>query len=107
MKKLIGIVALTFAVSSIAASVKINSFHYVRTNPTNSYNVLAELCGTASDVKMPAFVNAKIDYNGSNPGSYNTITDENGNFCMVVATYRGVARVSLIGADAQDETKIK
>ena len=54
-----------------------------------------------------AFANVIVYKSSDRSVKEGTITDENGNFCMVVATYRGVARVSLIGADAQDETKIK
>lgn len=106
MKKLLALVALLFATSSIAASVKINSFYYVRTAPNNTYNVLAELCGNVSETELPAFVKLEIDYNGNNPGSYSTVADDNGNFCLTVITYRGQARASVIGQDAKTTAKI-
>jgi arginine utilization protein RocB len=95
MKKLLATALLLSAMSTWAASVKITSYYMV-----NSMDYLAELCGKVEGAATyPAFVNAIIDLRNNKGASYNTPTDENGNFCLAVITYRRTAHVSVMGQE--------
>jgi len=88
--------ALLVSASAMAATVKITSFNYIR-----SGEALAELCGTVTDAAAtPSFVRVQIDHTTNRPATYNTLTDENGRFCVAVVTYRGTAAASLINQPA-------
>lgn len=89
MKKFFILFALTYGVPSFADDLvtKINSFTY-----TGSRTWTAELCGnvTGEDSKN-ALVTVTVDEKSKKPAKYTTIADENGEFCLVVASYRGTA----------------
>jgi hypothetical protein len=100
MKMILGVALLVFSLSSIAASVKVTSFTYVR-NQGDMTHPLAELCGLVEGAVSPVtFVRATIDPKSKNPAAYNTAVGQDGKFCMAVITYRGSAEVSIMGESA-------
>ena len=107
MKKFIALALLVFSFASMAASVKVTSFNYVR-NQNDQYHPLAELCGVVEGAaSSPSFVQVLIDPKSKEPASYNTIAGKNGKFCLAVITFRGNAEVSLINENASTEAFIK
>lgn len=101
-----GLLALSF--SSFAATVKITSFNFVRTNQDNFPSPLAELCGQVSDATTaPTYVNIMVDPGTKNPGSYNTLAGTDGKFCVAVITYRGRAEASIMGGSSTAKASIR
>ncbi len=106
MKTFLGTCLLLSSISSFAATVKVTSFNYIRSQG-DSFHPLAELCGKVEGGANPSFVRVQIDPKASNPASYNTVAGADGNFCVAVITYRGSAEVSLIGENASTQALIK
>jgi hypothetical protein len=106
MKTILSITLLALSVSSIAASVNVTSFNYIR-NQGDSFHPLAELCGRVEGGATPSFIRVLVDHKTNRPGTYNTIAGADGKFCMAVITYRGSAEVTLIGESASVEALIK
>lgn len=98
MKKIFGLVCLMASLSSFAATVKITSFNYVRTNADAYQAPLAELCGVVEGAASMTFVKVVVDYKSSKPGNYNTVVDSDGKFCLAVVTYRGTAEATVMGS---------
>lgn len=108
MKKVIASVLLFASVSSLAATVRITSFNYVRTSSDSFHSPLAELCGVVEgQTTVPTFVSIKVDPGTNKPASYNTLGDANGKFCMAVITYRGTAEVSVTGETLTTQALVK
>lgn len=108
MKSIIAIAALLLSVSSFAATIKITSFNYVRTNQENYPSPLAELCGQVSGAtSSPTFINVKVDPSNSNPASYNTFAGVDGKFCVAVITFRGRAEATVIGGSKSVKAQIQ
>ncbi len=104
MKKILAVVCLLSSVSAMAATVKINSFNYIRTSP-DLMSPLAELCGTVEGATAaPAFIQVVVDHKSSKPAYYNTMAGANGKFCTAVITYRGTAEAVLIGGEKATAT---
>ncbi len=107
MKKFIVFALLVFSFASMAASVKVTSFNYVR-NQNDLYHPLAELCGLVEGAtSTPSFVQVLVDPKSKEPASYNTIAGKDGKFCVAVITFRGNAEVNLINETASTEAFIK
>lgn len=107
MKMILGMALFALSVSTFAASVKVTSFNYIRTS-NDYYSPLAELCGVVDGATAsPTFINAKIDPKSKNPGSYNTIADADGKFCLAVITFRGQADVTVMGEKEITTASIK
>lgn len=106
MKTVLALAVFALSLSSFAASVKISSFAYVR-NAGDAAHPLAELCGVVEGDSFPSFVSVVVDPKSKNPGSYNTMTDTNGKFCLAVITYRGQAEVGVMGKTSTVEALIK
>lgn len=103
MKKLIALAALTLSMSSLAATVKVTSFVYLRSGEPQ-----AELCGTVEGAtSSPSFVRAQIDHRTNRPATYNTLAGIDGKFCISVVTYRGTAEVSLFDSSSAVESFIQ
>lgn len=70
--------------------IQINSFHFVGNNTQ-----LAELCGKVNGPK--SFYNLRVisDDGTNNPGDYHTTSGKTGNFCLVLSTYSGSAKVEI------------
>jgi hypothetical protein len=101
MKKILGVAVLSLSFSSIAATIKITSFNFIR-------SPLAELCGQVSETTTsPTFVNVTVDRGSKNPGAYNTVAGTDGKFCMAVITYRGLADASIIGGTSTAKASIR
>ena len=61
MKMIVGVALLTLSLSSIASTVKVTSFNYVR-NQGDIHHPLAELCGRVEGMTTsPTFLNVKVD----------------------------------------------
>jgi hypothetical protein len=107
MKKFIGFAILVFSFASMAASVKVTSFNYVR-NQNDLYHPLAELCGLVEGATAsPSFVQVLVDPKSKTPGSYNTVAGKDGKFCVAVITFNGKADVSLMNENASAQAFIK
>ena len=107
MKKFIALALLVFSFASIAVTVKVTSFNYVR-NQNDLYHPLAELCGLVEGAtSAPSFVQVLVDPKSKEPASYNTIAGKDGKFCLAVITFRGNAEVSLMNENASTEALIK
>jgi hypothetical protein len=72
------------------AKVEINSFVYV-----NNAGRVAEICGKVTGASAATLVRIVVDVNTSNPGIYNVMAGKDGQFCSVVASYRGTANATL------------
>ena len=98
MKKIILTLVITVLAFAIEASdIKVTSFRSISIGEILDHP-MAELCGKVSDhSSYPAFVKIISDPNSRNPGIYNTLTDENGAFCVTLVTYRGSVDVGIIG----------
>ena len=106
MKLIVGILLLGISLSTIAASVKVTSFKYVR-NAGDAIHPLAELCGVVEGAtSSPTFVKVLVD-KAKNPAVYNTVAGTEGNFCVAVITYRGSAEVTVFGENAGVEAFTK
>ncbi len=106
MKLIAGVFLLLASLSTVAATVKITSFKYVR-NAGDSVHPLAELCGTVEGrTSAPSFVRVLVD-KARNPAVYNTVADMDGSFCVAVITYRGSAEVTVFGENAGIEALAK
>lgn len=98
MKSLLAIALLTTSLSSLAASVKITSFHYIR-NDGDRFHPLAEICGKVEDaISTPSFVRVVVDPKSKKPANYNVIAGEEGKFCLALITYYGQAEAGLLGS---------
>lgn len=80
-----------FLTSSLAMAgeleTKITGFTY-----TDSRARTAELCGLVmGDEASNAFVTVTVDDKSKKPAKYTTISNESGEFCLVVTSYRGTA----------------
>lgn len=107
MKTVLALGLLAFSLSSIAASVKVTSFNYVR-NQGDMTHPLAELCGRVEGATAaPTFIKVMVDPKSNNPAHYNTLAGDDGKFCVAVITFRGNAEVSVIGGAASTEALIK
>jgi hypothetical protein len=97
MKSILVLALFVSSLSSMAASVKITSFNYVRGADT-AFSPLAELCGRVTDAtSVPTFIQVLVDHKANRPGTYNTLAGTDGKFCLAVITYRGTAEVSIVG----------
>jgi hypothetical protein len=98
MKKILFIILLGLLTSTIGATeIKLTSFRSISIGDILDHP-LAELCGKVSHhSQYPAFVKIIADPNSRNPGIYNTLTDDQGAFCLTLVTYRGSVDVMLIG----------
>ena len=96
-----------FAFSTMATTVKVTSFNYIRVN--NDLNhPLAELCGKVEGATFfPTFIKVLIDPKSKDPASYNTFAGEDGKFCLSVITYRGNAELSVIGGNSTIEALVR
>jgi hypothetical protein len=94
MRKLAFLFLLLASFSSLAASVKITSFVYVRND-----RYLAELCGVVEGASSPSFVKLNVDFKGSRPAVYNAVAGEDGKFCQALITYRGEAEATVFGTE--------
>jgi hypothetical protein len=100
--------ALFVSAASFAATVKVTSFNYVLSGASSPFNPLAELCGVVEgSTSSPTFVHALIDVRSKNPGSYNTVADRDGKFCLAVITYRGTADVTVLDEEGVTNAFIK
>jgi hypothetical protein len=107
MKTIVAVALLALSLSSIAATVKVTSFNYVR-NQGDMNHPLAELCGRVEGAtSSPTFLNVKVDPKSNNPASYNTLAGADGKFCLAVITFRGNAEVSVMGDAASTEALVK
>lgn len=85
----------------MAATVKVTSFDYPR-----SGQYYAEMCGLVFDASAsPTFVQVVVDPNMKKAGTYNTVADSNGKFCLTVITYKGEAEVKTF--DDAEKTFVK
>jgi len=98
MKFILATLITLSSVSALAAAtVKITSYTYVNGTSANRH---AELCGLVEGAETtPSYVRVLVDPGSRNPGSYNTIADADGKFCMSVVTYRGTATANLFGQE--------
>jgi hypothetical protein len=104
MKKILCLVCLFASFWSMAATVKITSFNFIRTSQ-DMMSPLAELCGTVEGATAaPTFIQVIVDHKSSKPGHYNTVAGANGKFCTAVITYRGTAEAVLIGGEKTSVT---
>ncbi len=91
--KVLGLVLGGFATSfAVAApSVKITSFLSAGrgTKAAEVCGVVSGISGTWSPVKII------VDHDGERPGSYNTIVDAMGKFCVSVVTFNGTAKAEV------------
>jgi hypothetical protein len=97
MKKLIIACAAFAAFSASAATVKVTSFNLIRIADDLNHPV-AELCGKVEGSTKVEFLRVLVDAGSRRPAVYNTLSDEKGNFCLTLVTYRGTAEVSLMGS---------
>lgn len=102
MKLLICAFISLFSLSTLAASIKINSFYFIR-----SGEPLAELCGTVTDGANPTFIRVIVDSGSRKPGIYNTIAGSDGKFCLPMITYYGKAEASIMGEEKKVEALVK
>ena len=99
MKYTLGFICLLASFSALSSTVKITSFTLVRIGDTLNHPV-AELCGKVEgSTKSVDFLKVTVDAGSRRPASYNTLSDDKGNFCLTVITYRGTADVSLMGQE--------
>lgn len=97
MKYTLGLIGLLASFSALSASVKITSFTLVRIGDTLNHPV-AELCGKVEgSTKAVDYLKVTVDAGSRRPATYNTLSDDKGNFCLTVITYRGNAEVSIMG----------
>jgi hypothetical protein len=97
MKTLILALGFFTAASAYSATVKVTSFNFVRIGSTLNHPI-AELCGKVEgSSKFPNFIRVLVDAGSRRPATYNTLSDDKGNFCLTVTTYNGNADVSIIG----------
>lgn len=94
MRKLAFLFFFLASFNSLAASVKITSFVYVRND-----RYLAELCGVVEGESSPSFVKLNVDYKGSRPAVYNAVAGADGKFCQALITYRGEAEATVFGSE--------
>jgi hypothetical protein len=80
---------LTFSKFLIAAdpNVKITAFHYAGSN-TRAAELCGRLTGTWSGL---VGVKVVVDGNSSRPTNYYTLVGHDGDFCVTIVTYNGVA----------------
>ena len=71
-----------------APTVEISSFHFAGTKTS-----AAEICGKVTGLSKQAVVKLIVDEKSKVPGIYNTLTDSDGAFCVMVATYQGTGAV--------------
>ena len=106
MKTLI-LAALLISSSAFAATVRITSFTHIRIAQDLNHP-LAELCGKVDGAeKTPTFIRVSVDPGSRNPGTYNTLADDKGNFCVALMTYRGTAEVSIMGTNQTFKAQIQ
>lgn len=99
MKYTLGFICLLASFSALSATVKITSFTLVRIGETLNHPV-AELCGKVEgSTKAVDFLKVTVDAGSRRPANYNTLSDDKGNFCLTVITYRGNAEVSIMGQE--------
>ncbi len=94
------LISTTFAANTVFAKnlkaktdspqIQINSFRIVGTNTE-----LAELCGRVTGPNASYNLRVIADDATNNPGDYHTTSGKNGNFCTLIATYAGTAKVEL------------
>lgn len=97
MKHLILALGLFASFSAYSATVRVTSFNLVRIG-SNMNHPIAELCGKVEGTeKFPNFIRVLVDARSRRPATYNTLSDDKGNFCLTVTTYNGSAEVSIIG----------
>jgi hypothetical protein len=82
--------ALSLKAKSDNPMVKVTSFHF-----TGNNTQLAELCGKVSGPK--SFYNLRVisDDATNNPGDYHTTSGKTGQFCIVLNTFSGTAKVEI------------
>tara|TARA_B100001248_G_scaffold227480_1_gene185928 strand:- start:7326 stop:7670 length:345 start_codon:yes stop_codon:yes gene_type:complete len=90
------------SVSAMAADMNVKVTSYIRAGvKTRS----AELCGKVTNMSIPwVVVKVKVDANTKNPGNYNVIVDNSGNFCVAVVTNGGRAELTLASLDGEQLT---
>jgi len=88
---LIGASALAknYKAKSDNPAIEITSFHSVGASR------LAELCGKVSGPQMNYNLLVTSDDRSSNPGNYHTSTGKTSDFCIILYTFTGTARVEL------------
>lgn len=105
MKKLSLLFALV-AFNVSAATVKITSFTHVRIADDLGHPV-AELCGKVDGSTKVEFIKVLVDKGSRRPAIYNTLSDDKGNFCLTLVTYRGLAEVNIIGSTETVKADLK
>jgi hypothetical protein len=106
MNYTLGLICLLASFSALSATVKITSFTLVRIGDTLNHPV-AELCGKVEgSAKAIDFLKVTVDAGSRRPANYNTLSDEKGNFCLTVITYRGNADVSIMGQEGTVQTAL-
>jgi len=91
----------------MAADPEVKVFSFEMAGPQTAS---AEICGTVTGVAAPfAVVQVSVDPTAKVPGIYNTMVGMDGNFCLAVVTFRGMATVKLImnaGAVVKDRKEV-
>lgn len=88
-------IAFSLEAKSDDPNIKITSFEYL-VNGATPRNPTAELCGTVLNPTGTAqAVKVVVDFKAKTPATYNTMTSKDGKFCLIVATYSGLAEASL------------
>ena len=106
MKKFIALALTLSALNLGAATVKITRFNLVNIADDLDHPV-AELCGKVEGSTKVEFIKILVDQGSRRPSTYNTLSDEKGNFCMALVTYRGSAEVSIIGQNNPVKAELK